>query len=149
VRMARAESLGQAEARRAVIVSALLLSLVFGTLLAGLLISGAAPLTGAFFDSTTEGIAAAKLALVLLVVLGLIELVINPGQAAAGLLRGRKDTRAPMVYVLIGYWGVSAPLGLYLCEMQGLSITGIWIGLAMGTLVTTVLSLARLFRMRG
>ena len=149
VRMARAESLGQADASRAVIVSGLLLSLVSGLFIAALLIGGAAPLTSAFFDNSAEGVAAAKLALGLLILLGLIELVINPGQAAAGLLRGRKDTRAPMFYVLFGYWAVSAPLGLYLCEMQGLGITGIWIGLAAGTLVTTALSLGRLFTRRS
>ncbi len=148
VRMARAESVGRADASRAVIVSSLLLSLLFGVVLAVLLIGGAAPLTAAFFDSSAEGVAAAKLSLGLLILLGAIELVINPGQAAAGLLRGRKDTRAPMIYVLLGYWAVSAPLGLYLCEMQGLGITGVWIGLAAGTLVTTVLSLARLLRKR-
>jgi MATE family multidrug resistance protein len=149
VRMARAESLGQENAGGAVVTSSLLLSLVCGTGLSVLLVGGAAPLTAAFFDNSAEGVAAGKLALGLLILLGLIELVINPGQAAAGLLRGRKDTRAPMIYVLFGYWAVSAPLGLYLCELQGLGITGIWIGLAAGTLVTTVLSLARLFGMRG
>jgi MATE family multidrug resistance protein len=146
VRMARAESVGQARASRAVVTSSLLISLVTGTVLAAFLIGGAAPLTSAFFDSSAEGLAAAKLALGLLILLGLIELIINPGQAAAGLLRGRKDTRAPMIYVLFGYWAVSAPLGIYLCEMQGLGITGIWIGLAAGTLMATVLSLVRLFR---
>jgi len=80
----------------------------------------------------------------ILILLGLIELIVNPGHAAAGLLRGRKDTRAPMIYVLIGYWAVSAPLGIYLCEWQGLGITGIWIGLGAGTVVTAALTLVRL-----
>jgi hypothetical protein len=29
-----------------------------------------------------------------------MELVVNPGQAAAGVLRGQKDTRAPMLFTL-------------------------------------------------
>jgi MATE family multidrug resistance protein len=49
-----------------------------------------------------------------------------------------------MVYVLLGHWAVSAPLGIYLCEVQELGILGIWIGLASGTLITAVLSLVRL-----
>jgi len=53
-----------------------------------------------------------------------------------------------MVYALIGHWAVGAPLALYLCEMQGSGATGIWIGLAAGTLVTTILSLARLLGTR-
>ena len=93
---------------------------------------------------SSAGVAAAQIAAGLLLLLGAIELVANPGLAAAGLLRGRKDTRAPMVYVLVGYWAVSAPLGIYLCEAQELGITGIWIGLGAGTLVTAVLTLGRL-----
>jgi len=53
-----------------------------------------------------------------------------------------------MLYVLLGYWAVGAPLGVYLCEVQQSGVTGIWIGLAAGTLVTTVLSLARLLAAR-
>jgi MATE family multidrug resistance protein len=53
-----------------------------------------------------------------------------------------------MVYVLFGYWAVGAPTGVYLCEARGLGVTGIWIGLAAGVLVTTVLTLARLLTTR-
>jgi len=77
--------------------------------------------------------------------MGVMELIIGPGSAAAGLLRGRKVTRAPMLYVLMGHWAVGAPIGIYLCEVQGLGITGVWIGLSAGTLLTTVLTLWRLF----
>jgi MATE family multidrug resistance protein len=114
-----------------------------------MLVAGAAaPLAGVFFDDSPAGFAAAELALGLLLLLGLIELVANPGLAAAGLLRGRKDTRAPMMYVLFGYWVISAPLGVYLCEVQRMGVTGIWIGLATGTFTTTALTLARLLTER-
>jgi MATE family multidrug resistance protein len=53
-----------------------------------------------------------------------------------------------MVYVLVGYWAVGAPIGVYLCEARGLGVTGIWIGLAAGVFVTTVLTLARLLTTR-
>ena len=49
-----------------------------------------------------------------------------------------------MMYVLLGYWMVSAPLGVYLCEVQEMGILGIWLGLATGTLATAALTLARL-----
>jgi MATE family multidrug resistance protein len=144
VRMARAESLGDGPTGRAIIVSSLGLSLILGAAIFLLLAGAAAPLAGSFFDDSPVGVAAVRLALGLLLLLGLIELVINPGLAAAGLLRGRKDTRVPMMYVLVGYWAVSAPLGVYLCEVQEMGITGIWIGLATGTLATAALTLARL-----
>jgi multidrug resistance protein, MATE family len=107
-------------------------------------VAGAEPLAAAAFDATPTGLAAAGLAAGLLVLLGLMELAGGPGSAAAGLLRGLKDTSAPMLYTLLGHWALGAPLGIYLCEAQGLGITGIWIGLGAGTLATTALTLARL-----
>ena len=55
----------------------------------------------------------------LLLLLGLMEFVAGPGLAAAGLLRGRKDTRAPMLFSLLGHWAVGAPVGL--CPLRGSS----------------------------
>ena len=49
-----------------------------------------------------------------------------------------------MLYSLIGHWVVGAPIGLYLCEVQCLGITGVWIGLAAGTMLSTLLTLCRL-----
>jgi MATE family multidrug resistance protein len=131
-----------------VIAGSLALSALMGTLLLLLLASTAAPLAAWFFDASPAGAAAAGIAIGLLILLGLIELVANPGLTAAGLLRGCKDTRAPMLYTIIGYWVVGAPLGLYLCHMEGTGITGIWVGLAAGTLTTALLSLVRLWLTR-
>jgi MATE family multidrug resistance protein len=149
VRMARADSLGDARTGRAVVASSLVLSLAFGAAIFLVLAGSAAPLADAFFDDSAAGVAAAGLAAGLLVLLGVMEFIVGPGSAAAGLLRGRKDTRAPMVYVLVGHWAVGAPLGLYLCEGHGLGVTGVWIGLAAGTLLTTALTLWRLLIRRA
>jgi len=148
VRMARAHSQGDSRAERAVTTSSLAISLGFGALIVLLLASGAGPLAAAFFDDSPAGAAAAGLAVGLLVLLGVMELIFTPGAAAAGLLRGRKDTRVPMIYALAGHWAVGAPLGVYLCEWHSLGVTGIWIGLSAGTLLTTVLTLSRLFGLR-
>lgn len=144
IRMARAESLGDPQLWRAVTASGLGLSLIAGATLFGALMLGARPLADGFFDDGSDGIAAAGLAVGLLMLLGVMELMAGPGSTAAGLLRGRKDTRAPMLYTLAGHWVVGAPLGLYLSHAQGLSITGVWIGLSAGTLVSTLLTLRRL-----
>jgi multidrug resistance protein, MATE family len=149
VRMARAEASGDPAARRAVTSGTLGLSIGAGAaLLAGLALV-ATPLAHGVFDDTPVGLAAAGTAAGLLVLLGMMELIVNPGSAAAGLLRGRKDTRAPMIFTLVGYWAVGAPLGLWLCEMRDLGITGIWIGLAAGTAMSTLLMLARLITRSG
>lgn len=145
IRMARAETLGDPAIRRAVTASGLGVSLVAGATLFWALLFGARPLADGFFDDGAEGLAAAGLAVGLLMLLGVMELVAGPGSTAAGLLRGRKDTRAPMLYTLIGHWAVGAPLGLYLCEAQGLGIAGVWIGLAAGTLLSALLTLYRLW----
>jgi len=50
-----------------------------------------------------------------------------------------------MIYVLVGHWAVGAPLGIYLCEVYGMGAIDIWIGLAAGTFLTTLLTVARLF----
>ncbi|MBU4530321.1 MAG: hypothetical protein KUA43_00535 [Hoeflea sp.] len=148
VRMARAHSQGDSRAERAVFTSSLAISLAFGSLIVLLLAGGAGPLSGAFFDDSPAGVAAAGLAVGLLILLGVMEFIFTPGAAAAGLLRGRKDTRVPMIYALVGHWAVGAPLGVYLCEWHDLGVTGIWIGLSAGTLLTTVLTISRLFSLR-
>ena len=148
VRMARAHSQGDIRAERAVFTSSLAISLAFGGFIILLLAGGAGPLARAFFDDSSAGLAAAGLAVGLLVLLGVMELIFVPGAAAAGLLRGRKDTRVPMIYALAGHWAVGAPLGVYLCERHDLGIIGIWAGLSAGTLLTTVLTLKRLFGLR-
>jgi multidrug resistance protein, MATE family len=147
VRMARAEAVGDPALRRAVTAASLALSFGLGLAICALIVSGAAPLAAAAFDTSTTGLAAAGLAAGLLLLLGLMELAGGPGSAAAGLLRGLKDTSTPMLYTLAGHWALGAPLGIYLCEAQGLGITGIWIGLGAGTLATTALTLARLASM--
>jgi multidrug resistance protein, MATE family len=144
VRMARAEADGDLPSRQAVTLGSIGLSLGTGLgLLVGLSVI-ATPLAGSFFDATPAGLAAASLAAGLLLLLGAMEVVVNPGAAAAGLLRGRKDTRAPMIFTLAGYWVVGAPVGVWLCEFRDLGITGVWLGLAAGMATTTFLMLARL-----
>lgn len=148
VRMARAIGLEEAGEPRAVRRSSLFLSLLGGTLLLALLGLTAAPLAAWFFDAGPAGRAAIQVATGLLMLLGLLECVGYPGLAALGLLRGQKDTRLPMLFKLVAYWLIGAPLGIWLCEMQALGVTGLWIGLVSGAAITTALTLARLYRLR-
>jgi Na+-driven multidrug efflux pump len=57
----------------------------------------------------------------------------------AGALRGLKDTRVPMVFAAIGYWGVGLPVGVALAFPLGVGAAGLWIGLAAGLAVVAVL----------
>jgi multidrug resistance protein, MATE family len=148
VRMARAEAQADPGQSRLVVRSALWLSGASGSLLFLGLATAAMPLSQSIFGSSAAGLAAAGLSVGLLLLLGAMEFVGNPGLGAAGILRGRKDTRAPMIYTLAGYWLVGAPLGLWLSAGWRLGITGVWAGLAVGTAVTSALMLARLARAR-
>jgi len=143
VRMARAETLADPALQHAVIRSSILLGLGSGLLLFAGLAAVADPVSAAFLGADQIG-AAAGLAAGLLLLLGVIEFFESPCLAAAGLLRGRKDTRAPMLFTIAGNWVIGAPLGLYLCDVQQMGITGVWTGLLVGMAVTTLLTLARL-----
>jgi multidrug resistance protein, MATE family len=148
VRMARSVAVADLSFRRSVTLGAIGLSLMAGIGISLGLAAVSTPLATTFFHPTPAGLVAAGMTTGLLLLLGVMELVVNPGAVAGGLLRGRKDTRMPMIYTLVGYWAVGAPLGLYLCEVRNLGITGIWIGLAFGATTTTLLMLGRLAKGR-
>ena len=54
----------------------------------------------------------------------------------AGALRGYKDTRAPMVYSMLGYWVLALPLGAALAfgwwRLPALGVYGFWLALLLG-----------------
>jgi len=65
---------------------------------------------------------------------------------AAGILRGRKDTRLPMVYALIGYWIVGLPAAVALGLGLDWGGEGIWWGMTAGLAATALLMTGRVVR---
>ncbi len=69
---------------------------------------------------------------------------------AAGALRGYKDTRTPLIIVIIAYWVIGMPLGysLALTDFWGTPIgaKGFWISLIIGLSVAAVLLGNRLYQ---
>lgn len=63
-----------------------------------------------------------------------------------GMLRGLHDTRVPMIYAGIGYWGIGLPLGTVLAFQFGFAGAGIWTGLSLGLIIVAVLMLWRWVR---
>jgi MATE family multidrug resistance protein len=61
----------------------------------------------------------------------------------AAILRGIHDTRVPMLFAAFGYWVVGIGAGAYLAFETPLKGRGIWIGLALGLAVVSVLMLWR------
>jgi len=55
-----------------------------------------------------------------------------------GVLRGIGETRAPMIFNVIGHWLFGLPIGYALCFWYGWGVLGLWIGLSVGLIFTAV-----------
>lgn len=64
--------------------------------------------------------------------------------AAAGGLRGMKDTKAPMMIGIVAYWCIALPTGYYLAVVKNMQAEGVWIGLIVGLTCSAILSNLRL-----
>jgi putative MATE family efflux protein len=101
-------------------------------------------LIGVYIDTADPANAATvALALQYLAVAALFQLFDGAQVVGAGALRGVQDTRVPMLFAGFGYWiagfGTAIILGFY----TPLAGQGIWIGLATGLAVVSVLMLRR------
>ena len=63
--------------------------------------------------------------------------------ACVGALRGLKDTKIPMFFNMIAYWGVGLPLGWVMGFHRGMGTPGFWVGLCGGLTVSAVLNFMR------
>ncbi len=84
-----------------------------------------------------------ELAVTFLALAALFQIVDGAQAVAAGMLRGLRDTRIPMLLALFGYWGVGLPLGAVLAFQFGMGGVGIWLGLAAGLGMVAVLMTIR------
>ena len=62
---------------------------------------------------------------------------------ASGALRGFKDTRMPVVYMVISFWIVGLTLGYHLTFDRAMGPSGMWIGMIAGLSVAAVLMIRR------
>ncbi len=141
VRMARRSEVGD---QRFTFTACTRLALAAGLAHAAILGAVAVPLAGAVLQDPATAATAAGL----IMLLALSELLVPIGAVATGLMRGLKDTRMPMVYSLLGNWGVTLPTALLLTA-AGLGVTGLWIALASGSLIASALTVLRLRRYRA
>jgi len=104
-------------------------------------------LLAAFFDIHAPANAQLlALASSYLAVAAVFQIVDGAQVMGAGMLRGLHDTRIPMVYAAIGYWGLGLPAGAALAFWAGWRGVGIWSGLAIGLGVVAVLMTRRWIR---
>lgn len=83
------------------------------------------------------------LAISFLRVAAAFQLVDGAQVIGAGMLRGLHDTRWPLIFALVGYWGVGLGIGSWLAFGAAWKGVGIWVGLASGLAAVAALMLAR------
>ncbi|MNI03344.1 Multidrug resistance protein NorM [compost metagenome] len=72
------------------------------------------------------------LAAPLIVIAGAFQLVDGLQAVGAGLLRGLKDTKIPMILALIAYWPIGFVCAYVFAFPLGLGGKGVWLGFVLG-----------------
>ncbi|TNM63049.1 MATE family efflux transporter [Aliirhizobium smilacinae] len=95
---------------------------------------------GSLFLDTAQPDAAAVLALAvpLIVIAGAFQLVDGLQAVGAGLLRGLKDTRVPMILALIAYWPIGFTCAYVFAFPLGFGGKGVWFGFVLGLAAAAV-----------
>lgn len=147
VRVGRAYGARDAEGIRRAGWTAFAMGAGFMVVTALLMIAMPRALIGVFLDvGAPANLPVVELAVSFLAIAALFQLADGGQAVAAGMLRGLHDTRVPMIYAALGYWGIGLVSGVVLAFVVKLDGLGIWIGLAAGLAVVAVLLIARWLR---
>lgn len=147
VRVGRAYGVGDREAIRLAGWTAFAMAVGFMCFTCAVMILAPEVLIGVFidrFDPINAEVVALAVAFLLLA--GIFQVFDGMQAVIAGMLRGLHDTRVPMIYAGLGFWGVGLSSSILLGFGVGLEGTGIWIGLATGLGVVAALLLWRWLR---
>ena len=96
-----------------------------------------------FLDDDAANASVIALAVSFLRVAAAFQLADGAQVIGAGMLRGLHDTRWPLMFALVGYWGVGLGIGSWLAFGADWQGVGIWVGLASGLAAVGVLMVAR------
>jgi MATE family multidrug resistance protein len=96
-----------------------------------------------FLEDVPENAIVIGLAVSFVRVAAAFQLVDGAQVIGAGMLRGLHDTKWPLIFALVGYWGIGLGIGAWLAFAADWKGVGIWIGLASGLAAVAVLMLAR------
>jgi len=144
VRVGRAYGAGDRDGIRRAGWTAYALGVGFMALTASLMLFAPHLLIAAFLDQTrTANQPVVELAVTLLAIAAIFQLVDGAQAVASGMLRGLHDTRVPMIFAGLGYWGVGVPCGVVLAFPLRFGAPGVWMGLATGLAVVAVLMTGR------
>ena len=99
-----------------------------------------------FLDDTPANANVIALGVSFLVIAAIFQIFDGAQVVGAGMLRGLHDTRVPMVFTFVGYWGIGIGIGTWLAFGRGWQGQGIWTGLAIGLAIVSVLMIGRWLR---
>ncbi len=107
-------------------------------------------IVGLFIDAANPANRAVVHAAVTFLAVAALFQIFDGGQViGAGVLRGLKDTRWPMVFAAVAYWLVGMVCAVGLGLGAGLGGLGVWLGLAAGLAVAAGLMIGRFYLVRG
>lgn len=120
------------------------LAVAFMASMSMLLLAAPRVLIGAFIDVGNPANAVViDTAMSFLFCAAVFQIADGAQSVAAGMLRGLQDTRVPMIFAALGYWGFGMGLSLLFAFKLGFGGVGIWIGLAAGLAVVAPVMLWR------
>jgi MATE family multidrug resistance protein len=124
--------------------TAFALAIAFMSTTSVLLITAPQFLIAAFIDIADPANApVVALAVSFLMCAAVFQIADGAQVVGAGMLRGLQDTRVPMIYAGLGYWGFGMSLSLLFAFKLGFGGVGIWIGLASGLVAVAILMIRR------
>ena len=100
-------------------------------------------LPGLIVGIYTNDLVVAPLAVSLLLYAAIFQYPDGLQIVAAGILRGYKDTRVPMIYMIISFWIVGMTIGYNLTFSREMGPAGMWVGMIAGLTVAAGLMLRR------
>ncbi|MCB2377427.1 MATE family efflux transporter [Hymenobacter sp. BT635] len=130
---------GDAQGARQAGFTAYLITFLFMTATALLLIVGR-HLIPHFYNDDPEVVAQAA---TLLLIAALFQISDGLQVVGLGALRGLEDVKVPSVVALLAYWAIALPFGYWLSTRLHLGATGVWIGLLTGLSLVAVMLLWR------
>ena len=140
----RGDRLGVVRAALAVLVIAAVIAVSGGILFALV----PTTLASIFLDKAgADSAAVLAIAGPFVVIAGIFQLVDGLQAIAAGLLRGLKDTRIPMVLALISYWPIGFFCAWFFAFPAGFGGIGVWFGFLSGLAAAAVLLNWRFYKL--
>lgn len=97
-----------------------------------------------FLKPDEEGLAAIKILLAAIILIGIFEIFDATQMMFSAVLRGMGDTIIPSIFSFICFWCLSMPLAYFLGYYKLLGLLGVWIGFGVGMILACFLFFGRM-----